>query len=1355
MERYSHRRFSALYSMIGPVTILLILILSGIPPDLSVSEKDSECAVGSSAKVDPVQHGTRFTTTYTEDFDDRAKIDQDNTTAMVRTDSGRAYLWASTPVFPVEYTGTKSIDTRSHGGGYSPKYNEYWYPQWSGSTIYRYDKNRNYIGSFNSGTSSMMQVWGDVDGTYYTANWGNDRVYKWSDMGSSQQWSFHMGSTTGGVCCDENYVYGLRWSHNQIRVLRKSDGQNVRNFNLPQSTYCYGGLACANGYLYVGGYGNDYQRVGIFDLETEGYVGDFRCSQSINNMAFTGEEYCISANSNTIYCYRISNGNAYTGTASQAPVDTAHVQSKVMDSTPEDIGAVLLNVTDHSPEGTDITYRISADGWHWETVVPGEPRSLAHPGSRLMWNATLHTDDPGQIPYIANVEIGCDLVSAPEPFEPGESSWQPDYYPTLSWNFTDPDPGDDQSAFQVEIYADPDGSLLEYDSGWVKSSTTSYTITGALADGRYYWRVRTKDDHGGISNRSAMRRLLVDMTAPRGNLTIGDGSPTVNDRQVELHMEVQDSGSGVEEMQIIDDRGFEGTWEDFTESASLSLSLGDGRKKVGLRLKDGAGLISEQINAFVYLDLKGPFDLELSSSTHPDQDGFYSSSAPEFNWQNPVEVSGIKGFSYMMDQSSTTVPGPMTFRPEPDLRLTGANEFSGLSDGTWYFHIAACDIFDQWSNVTHYRVNIDSEVPSIYDMAPDRTIWRNSTEVEVSCTIKEAGGSGLDMDSIELCYRKADDPNYGKWSSVGIQKTIIEKDRDEIPIKARVSQVLYLSEGSNYLKWRAADRAGNGPAASGEWLVQVDTTPLVFKKPKPKEGSIFLDPSVLCSITADDDLGSGVDGWSVEYAISPGSADPDSFVNWTSANLEGAASSVDIRLDIEFPPGKENYLMWRARDAAGNAYSYSDPINVQVNSPPVPLIGSPVGTENYTAGRAIKLDAKGTMDADGDTLSFYWQIRDKRLEKVVMGVSGNGKDVVLKEGVFTVILYVNDGKGYNISAEVDVWMEGGSDGPSGANTAVGAFFSEWWWLVIILMVFVQVVIILIILKRRKGKDDDDSPRRAVSPPVGMSSTRYPASSHPGPYPSGGHTPPLTGGYIAPGKGQAPPLSPPPSRPMLPAAPAHAAGRMDGSMPGARPGGQTHFGHGQEKGVGVPGGRPVPHSPSLGQSLSPSPLEMQGPAPSLRHSYSGSPDYTLPQFSTEKGSQDLNLPALPPASGGAAPGDMSAALQGQSAVSTPAAPTVIEGPRPAPLPRIVNQDAPSEARSDLTEIRSDLESIFGGNGKEGSSGTAAPQIVSPAPVPPSPMFIKCHACSSLNPVTTSERPTVIKCATCGEEGYLAQ
>ncbi len=219
---------------------------------------------------------------------------------------GKGKIWKYTEPTSM---GPISMNTHDHGGGYSPKYREFWYPQWSGTTVYRHDINYQQIASFNSGTGDMMQLWGDIDGTYYTANWGNNRVRKFQDKSNSQIWDYHLGSTAGGICSDGNYVYAMRESGNTVWKLNKSNGQAVDSFTLPGiPNSLYGGLVCTPGRLY---YARSDGSVRIYDLNTKTLIDSFNVGSSVYNMSFDGQVMYTSPNNNTVTRYKLVEGNTY------------------------------------------------------------------------------------------------------------------------------------------------------------------------------------------------------------------------------------------------------------------------------------------------------------------------------------------------------------------------------------------------------------------------------------------------------------------------------------------------------------------------------------------------------------------------------------------------------------------------------------------------------------------------------------------------------------------------------------------------------------------------------------------------------------------------------------------------------------------------------------------------------------------------------------------------------------------------------------------------------------------------------------------------------------------------------------
>ncbi len=209
---------------------------------------------------------------------------------------------------PEEVAGV-SFDTRSHGGGYSPKNKEFWYPEWAGSTVYRFNEAYQQVGSFTSGDSYMMQIWGDTDGTYYTANWSHDRVRKFQDKSNSQIWEYNIGSTAGGVCHDGTYVYAMRETGQSVYKLNPANGQLLETIDLPNiPNSLHGGLVCIPGRIY---YANTGTQVRYYDLKTKQQLGTFNSAVNGYNTSFDGQYMYISANNSDVRRFKLIDGNVY------------------------------------------------------------------------------------------------------------------------------------------------------------------------------------------------------------------------------------------------------------------------------------------------------------------------------------------------------------------------------------------------------------------------------------------------------------------------------------------------------------------------------------------------------------------------------------------------------------------------------------------------------------------------------------------------------------------------------------------------------------------------------------------------------------------------------------------------------------------------------------------------------------------------------------------------------------------------------------------------------------------------------------------------------------------------------------
>jgi hypothetical protein len=96
----------------------------------------------------------------------------------------------------------------------------------------------------------------------------------------------------------------------------------------------------------------------------------------------------------------------------------------------------------------------------------------------------------------------------------------------FTWTFSDPNPGDSQSAYQLQI-GNSDFSTIYVDTGKVSSSSSSATVTLPSTVGLYYWRVKTWDSSDAEGVWSSGRAIIVDrikvnsLSASKTRLDVG------------------------------------------------------------------------------------------------------------------------------------------------------------------------------------------------------------------------------------------------------------------------------------------------------------------------------------------------------------------------------------------------------------------------------------------------------------------------------------------------------------------------------------------------------------------------------------------------------------------------------------------------------------------------------------------------------------------------------------------------------------------------------------------------------------------------------------------------------------------
>ncbi len=117
--------------------------------------------------------------------------------------------------------------------------------------------------------------------------------------------------------------------------------------------------------------------------------------------------------------------------------------------------------------------------------------------------------DGGGYPNPARVRVTITYTGSlinTKPHPPGNlrpSGLTGELQPTMDWSFSDPDSGDSQTAFEVEVYNRATGALMR-DSDKRTSTSTSwkYYATNLVRNGTYRFRVRVYDELGAVSDWS-------------------------------------------------------------------------------------------------------------------------------------------------------------------------------------------------------------------------------------------------------------------------------------------------------------------------------------------------------------------------------------------------------------------------------------------------------------------------------------------------------------------------------------------------------------------------------------------------------------------------------------------------------------------------------------------------------------------------------------------------------------------------------------------------------------------------------------------------------------------------------------
>ncbi len=139
---------------------------------------------------------------------------------------------------------------------------------------------------------------------------------------------------------------------------------------------------------------------------------------------------------------------------------------------------------------------------------------------------------------------------------------------------------------------------------------------------------------------------------------------------------------------------FDGSRDRWTELGSLSAS-GDGWRTARLDLAQALARTSPSLDIhrlFLSIEIRSP-----DGAIIVDDYAMYSQAATSaaFEWSEPADPSGIRGYSWLLDSADETMP------PEAIIGEVRRAEFSDLSPGHYCFHVRACDGAGNWGPPSH------------------------------------------------------------------------------------------------------------------------------------------------------------------------------------------------------------------------------------------------------------------------------------------------------------------------------------------------------------------------------------------------------------------------------------------------------------------------------------------------------------------------------------------------------------------------------------------------------------------------------------------------------------------------------
>lgn len=180
----------------------------------------------------------------------------------------------------------------------------------------------------------------------------------------------------------------------------------------------------------------------------------------------------------------------------------------------------------------------------------------------------------------------------------------------------------------------------------------------------------------------------------------------------------------------------------------------------------------------------GPEAVEVKSTTHPDQDKWYSQDKVDFYWDMPAGAQEVKLLANIYASSSPKV--------HYDYRIA-SKSLDEVSDGEWYFHIQLKDDAS-WGEISHFQFNVDTTAPVDLEISESTTTGEFLVSASDSLSGIDHYEINLDNSSSTLIWNEGDSGILRLYDVASGKHTIYAKVFDRASNTSEASLDFYLEE---------------------------------------------------------------------------------------------------------------------------------------------------------------------------------------------------------------------------------------------------------------------------------------------------------------------------------------------------------------------------------------------------------------------------------------------------------------------------------------------------------------------------------------------------------------------------------